>query len=159
MAEEGQSPRGSNDSQEIWRITEKLRELDLKMGRADTKFDTIMQALNGVGQEPGIRQQLRELKHYIEGNPPAVRGIMKDLEAIHQSYTEMSVRVNAKHDALREDFDDFVRDYIKDKAKREGTEGGSKTVWALLGSIAIIVLMAIGLIMQAYSAAVNRGGA
>jgi hypothetical protein len=132
---------------QLWEIVNKLEALDKKHDRTDMRLEGVIQALDGVGQQPGIRQQLRELKHAVEGNPPAMRGIVMEL-----------VAMNDNHAKLRRDFEAYVDSQDKAGAKRDGVWGGAKTVWTLMATVITIGLGILGLLLSIYNSVVTRGG-
>jgi hypothetical protein len=130
----------------MWEIVNKLEALDKKLDRAEARVEGVAQVLDGVGQQPGIRQQLRELRHAIEGNPPAMRGVVLEMAALIES-----------HNKLRRDFEAFAEKNATDNAARQGTIGGAKLVWGLIaGGVAFLGTL-VFLLIQIQNA-VSRGG-
>jgi chromosome segregation ATPase len=154
---------------QMWEIVNKLETLDKKLDRADARIEGVVQVLDGVGQQPGIRQQLRELRHYVEGNPPAVRGIIKELEALNASYLKIHADLNERyetlqreltdrHDKLRSDFDAYVKAQATATAKRDGAWGGAKLLWGLLGGAFLGLITVISLLVAIYNSTSAGGG-
>jgi hypothetical protein len=140
-------PGDELNPRQLWEIVNKLEALDKKHDRTDLRLEGVIQVLDGVGQQPGIRQQLRELKHAVEGNPPAIRGVIAELKA---------TRTN--HQKLRDDFEAYVDSQGKAGAKRDGIWGGAKTVWTMMGTIVTIGIAMIGLLLAIYNSVVTRSG-
>jgi hypothetical protein len=132
---------------QMWEIVNKLEALDKKLDRADARIEGVVQVLDGVGQQPGIRQQLRELRHAIEGNPPAMRGVVLEMAALIESQAK-----------LRRDFEAFVDDQTRASAKREGAWGGARLLWGLLGGAVVVVISILSLLVAIYSATPVGGG-
>jgi hypothetical protein len=132
---------------QLWEIVNKLEALDKKHDRTDMRLEGVIQVLDGVGQQPGIRQQLRELKHAIEGKPPAMRGIVMELVAI-----------NENHVKLRRDFEAYVDTQDKVGAKRDGVWGGARLVWTLMATVISIGLAMLGFLLAIYNSVTSRGG-
>lgn len=143
--------RGRDEDDELsprqmWKIVNKLDALDKKHDATDKRLDSVMQSLDGVGQQVGIRQQLRELKHAVEGNPPSMRGIVLEL-----------VTLNENHAKLRHDFETFVEKQNKENATRQGTIGGAKLVWVIVTG-AVTFLGTLLFLLMRIQEALSRGG-
>jgi hypothetical protein len=128
-------------------IANEIKAFGRRLEGLDNRLNEIMNVLNGAGQLPGMRQQLRELRHYVEGNPPAMRGVIAELEAIRKD-----------HKDLRKDFEEYVETQGKATARRDGTWGGAKLVWTLMGTVITIGLGILGLLLSIYNSVVTRGG-
>jgi hypothetical protein len=131
---------------QMWEIVNKLEALDKKLDRADTRVEGLVQALDGVGQQPGIRQQLRELKHAVEGNPPSMRGVVLEL-----------VAMNEEHAKLRREFEAFVKSQNTANDTRQGTIVGAKTMWGFIAGAVAFLGTLFYLLMQIQNA-LSRGG-
>jgi chromosome segregation ATPase len=153
---------------ELWTINTRLKALEDNQKTASDQQRDILHILDGRGQEPGIRQQLRELRHYVEGNPPAVRGIIKELETLNASYLKIHADLNdryealqrdvtTRHNNLRTDFDAFVKAQTNANAKREGAWGGARLLWGLLSGAFIIAISILGLLVAIYNST-SAGG-
>jgi hypothetical protein len=128
-------------------VANEIKAFGRRLEGLDNRLNEIMNVLNGAGQQPGMRQQLRELRHYVEGNPPAMRGVIAELEGIKKD-----------HQKLREDFEEYAEAQGKANAKRDGTWGGAKLVWTLVGTVITIGIGMIGLLLAIYNSVVTRGG-
>jgi hypothetical protein len=128
-------------------IANEIKAFGRRLEGLDNRLNEIMNVLNGAGQQPGMRQQLRELRHYVEGNPPAMRGVIAELEAIKNNHQE-----------LRKDFEEYVETQGKANARRDGTWGGARLVWTLLVTVITIGLGVLGLLLSIYNSVVTRGG-
>jgi hypothetical protein len=128
-------------------IANEFRTFNKRLERLDNRFNEVMNVLNGAGQQPGMRQQLRELRHYVEGNPPAMRGVIAELEGIKKDHLD-----------LRKDFEEYVETQGKANARRDGTWGGARLVWTLLVTVITIGLGVLGLLLSIYNSVVTRGG-
>jgi hypothetical protein len=128
-------------------IANEIKAFSRRLEGLDNHLNEIMNVLNGVGEQPGVRQQLRELRHYVQGNPPVMRGIMAELEAIRNNHQE-----------LRDDFETYADTQGRASARRDGTWGGAKLVWTLMGTVITIGLGILGLLLSIYNSVVTRGG-
>jgi hypothetical protein len=128
-------------------IANEIKAFRRELEGLGNRLSEIMNVLNGAGQQPGMRQQLRELRHYVEGNPPAMRGVIAELEGIKKDHLD-----------LRKDFEEYVEAQGKANAKRDGTWGGARLVWTLMGTVITIGLGVLGLLLSIYNSVVTRGG-
>lgn len=131
---------------QMWEIVNKLEALDKKLDKADNRVEGVVQAIDGIGQQPGIRQQLHELKHAVEGNPPAIRGVVLELRSINES-----------HEQLRREFEAFVDKQNKESATRQGTIGGAKLVWVIVTG-AVAFLGTLLFLLMKIQEALSKGG-
>lgn len=131
---------------DLWRLSNQLEALDKKLDSADKRVESVYRILDGVGESPGLRQQLRELKHAVEGNPPAMRGVVIELRSIHEDHTK-----------LRKDFEEFVDRYNKESAIRQGTWGGAKLLWGLIAGAVVFLGTLVTVLIQIQNALGGRG--
>jgi hypothetical protein len=131
---------------ELWKINQKLETLASTQKELGEQQKNIMRVLDGMGHEPGMRQQLRELRHAIEGNPPAMRGVVLDMSALIES-----------HNKLRRDFETFVDTQNKASATRQGTIVGVKTMWGLVAG-GVVFLGTLFYLLTQIQNAISKGG-
>jgi hypothetical protein len=116
-----------------------LTDLSNQVKAVSGDTSSIKETLEGKGREPGVKQELRELKQQVEGRPPKYQ----------DGVTYAVALLGENHSALRREFDEHVDNQERVEAGRTGRWKGAYTVYAVIAAalgflgLAITVLLRI----------------